>query len=147
MFHSLGLQSRFLVNVGGLDLGHWATCKGLEVTFVAQEVDAGGFYDAPMLFPEKIKYKDIELTRAMAAASSMALNVWLEASAAEWQLSPEFCIGVPAEIILFDSHYEPIMNWTLPQVIPKEWKGPQFDANGHGVAMETLVLGHTGFLA
>jgi phage tail-like protein len=146
MPENFGLQNRFHVEIGGLDLGHWATCKGLEVTFETVDLKGGAIYDAPTLFPERLTYKDIELTRAMSAASSAAVFAWLNANAAQWMLSPEFCIGMPAEIVLFDATYEPIMAWTLPEAFPKVWKGPQFDANTAGVALETLVLSHTGFL-
>jgi phage tail-like protein len=146
MPENFGLQNRFRVEVGGLDLGHWATCKGLEVEFKAIELKGGAVYDEPQLFPERITYKDIELTRAMSAASSAAVYAWLTANALQWSLSPEFCIGMPAEIMLFDASYEPVMSWTLPEAFPRAWRGPQFDAHTAGVAQETLVLTHTGFL-
>lgn len=146
MPENFGLANRFHVEVGGLDLGHWATCKGLEVDFKTEELTSGAVYDEPLLFPDRLVYKDIELTRAMSAVSSAAMFAWLNANALQWKLSPEFCIGLPAEIVLFDASYEPIFAWTLPQVSPKSWKGPQFDANTAGVAVETLVLTHTGFL-
>jgi phage tail-like protein len=149
MPENFGLQNRFHVEVGGLDLGHWATCKGLEVEFVTDaEIKGagGGVYDEPLLFPDRLKYKEIELTRAMSAASSVVVSAWLNAHAMEWMISPEFCVGLPAEIVLFDSSYEPVMAWTLSEAFPKAWKGPQFDASTAGVALETLVLTHTGFL-
>jgi phage tail-like protein len=146
MPENFGLQNRFHVEIGGLDLGHWATCKGLEVTFDTVELKSGGVHDEPLLFPSKLTYKEIELTRAMSAGSSAAVFAWLNANAAQWSFSPEFCIGMPAEIVLFDSAYDPVFAWTLPEAYPKAWKGPQFDANAAGVALETLVLVHSGFL-
>lgn len=147
MPEEFGLINRFHVEVGGLDLGNWATCKGLQVTFETKHVDAGGFYDQPMLFPERITYKELELSRAMSAASSAAVFAWLTEAAAEWQLSPEFCVGMPAEIVLFDSRYEPVFAWTFPQVFAKEWRGPELTAKANDVAVETLILSHGGFLA
>jgi hypothetical protein len=94
MPENFGLVNRFHVEIGGLDLGHWATCKGLEVHFDTTEIKGGAVYDEPLLFPERLTYK----------------------------------------------------SWTLPEAYPKVWKGPQFDANTAGVALETLVLAHTGFL-
>ena len=58
-----------------------------------------------------------------ASVGSAAVFAWLTANAVQWKISPEFCVGMPAEIVLFDAAYEPIMAWTLPQVYAKAWRG------------------------
>jgi hypothetical protein len=50
------------------------------------------------------------------------------------------------KITLFDQHYEEVASWELQNVMPAAWKGPQFDASGKAVAIETLDLIHEGFL-
>ena len=50
------------------------------------------------------------------------------------------------KISLFDSKLAEVASWELQHVLPQAWKGPQFDANGKLVALETLELVHEGFL-
>lgn len=49
-------------------------------------------------------------------------------------------------IVMVDAHLAEVARWDLQHVLPAAWKGPQFDANGKLVAIETLDLVHEGFL-
>ena len=50
------------------------------------------------------------------------------------------------KITLFDTALAEVATWELQNVMPAAWKGPQLDANGKVVAVETLDLIHEGFL-
>jgi phage tail-like protein len=50
------------------------------------------------------------------------------------------------KITMFDTALEEVASWELQNVMPAAWKGPQLDANGKVVAVETLDLVHEGFL-
>ena len=55
--------------------------------------------------------------------------------------------GGTAEIKLFSSQGVNIMTWSLHNVFPSRWDGPELDATtAAGIAMETLELVHEGFL-
>ena len=51
-----------------------------------------------------------------------------------------------ARITLYDAHAEEVASWSLRNVYPAAWRGPNLDAMDHQVAQETLVLVHEGFL-
>jgi phage tail-like protein len=51
-----------------------------------------------------------------------------------------------ARITLFDAHREEVASWSLRNVYPAAWHGPDLDATGNNVALETLQLVHEGFL-
>jgi phage tail-like protein len=50
------------------------------------------------------------------------------------------------QITLHDAHGEMVATWSLRGVYPLKWSGPQLNADGRGVAVETLELFHEGFL-
>ena len=47
----LGLNTRFLVEVDGVDLGGWGHCSGLTVEFKNVQIEEGGNYDYQPILP------------------------------------------------------------------------------------------------
>ena len=45
-----------------------------------------------------------------------------------------------------DAKLSDVAQWKLKNAMPQSWKGPQLDATGKGVALETLEIVHEGFL-
>jgi phage tail-like protein len=142
----LGLTMRFKVTVDGLSLGYWTTCKGLSMTFNAKPV-LGNVYDSFTYIPERVTYSDVQLSRAMNSQDSPKVWRWLAQCRDQWYgPEPGDWSDKTAVIALFDSKYHPVTHWTLSNVYPKEWKGPDLDAGGKTIALETLTLAHEGFL-
>jgi phage tail-like protein len=143
---NLGLQMRFKVTVDGLSLGYWSSCKGLSMTFKATRVD-GNVYDSYDYLPERVDYSDVTLVRAMNSKDSGAVWRWLADCRKQWYgPEPGDWSGKTAVIQLFDAQYQLVTGWTLSDVYPKQWHGPDLDAGGGGIALETLVLAHQGFM-
>jgi phage tail-like protein len=144
----LGLSNRFRVTVGGVDLGNWATCQGLNVTFNPVALDAGGDYGYMHILPGQVKYGNVKITRAMSAKESQSLQKWLSGQV-DSLMSIEGNVAYEdgtATITLLDAHGGDVVHWTLRGVHPNSWTGPSFDANSSKIAMETLELVHEGFL-
>lgn len=144
----LGLANRFRVEVGGVDLGSWSKCTGLEVTFKTKEVVSGGEYDHVYQLPEKVTFGKVTLVRGMTSKDSAALRSWLSKKAKEYVAvggNLDYEDG-DAKITLYDAHGGDVISWELRGVHVAQWKGPSFDANSNKVAEETLVLVHEGFL-
>lgn len=144
----LGLTNRFRVSVRGVDLGNWATCQGLNVTFNPVALEAGGDYGYVHYLPGQVKYGNVKMTRAMSSKESGDLQKWL-ASQAEQLNSAAGNIDYEdgdATITLLDAHGEDVISWSLRGVHPNSWTGPSFDANSSKIAFETLELVHEGFL-
>lgn len=135
----LGLSMRFDVTVGGIDLGAWATCKGLAVTFRQTAIKALGQHGFTSYVPGRVEYAPVKLERAIAKGEWTKVKGWLErmVDASE---------GSDATITLRDSSLGEVATWTLRNALPAAWKGPSLDAKGNSVALETLELVHEGFL-
>jgi phage tail-like protein len=142
----LALTARFHVSVQGVDLGGWARCQGLEVTFNSVPVTDGGNYQYQTILPGEIKYSKVVLQRAISKKETQKVLGWLQDRAANWVDANKSGGGGHATIILFDSRGGEVTRWTLRNVYPESWKGPDLDAMSVGVAMEQLVLVHEGFL-
>jgi phage tail-like protein len=144
----LGLSTRFRVVVQGVDLGGWATCRGLLVDFRQEQIKEGGHYDSFTIIPDRVQYTPITLTRAMNATDSAAVQGWLQQVVREWYAdsSDGGYSDHTAQITLLDAHQSPVTTWSLRNVYPLRWRGPDLDARTGNIAVETLDLAHEGFL-
>jgi phage tail-like protein len=144
----LGLTTRFRVVVQDVDLGGWATCRGLLVDFKHEALKEGGHYDSVTIMPDRVLYTPITLTRAMNATDSAAVQSWLSRVVEEWygDSSDGGYSDRTAQITLLDAYQEQVATWRLRNVYPLRWRGPDLDARTGNVAVETLDLAHEGFL-
>jgi phage tail-like protein len=145
----LGMSMRFRVSVDGINLGSWSTCAGLSVEFKSKRVAEGGNYEYSVILPDRIEYKTVMLRRAMSLQESQIVQRWLTGVVSGWYnaASPTDFGARTAEIELFDSSGNTLVSsWTLRNVFPARWTGPDLDATGSKVAIESLELIHEGFL-
>lgn len=149
----LGMAMRFDVVVDGHDLGSWSSCKGLNVLFKHDKVLELGNHEYTTYIPGRAEYANVVLERAMEKGDWDKTRGWLaKVSAAEWLLDSVGLGGVggdggsSAQIVLRDAKLGEVASWTLANALPTAWKGPQLDALGKKVAIETLELCHEGFL-
>ncbi len=142
----LALTTRFHVSVDGVDLGGWARCNGLEVKFNPEMQPDGGNYQYETVLPGHITYPHVTLERAISAADTAKVQAWLRDRASTWIDAHASGGGGTAQIALYDAHAQKVATWTLRNVYPDSWKGPDLNAGTLGIATETLVLVHEGFL-
>jgi phage tail-like protein len=119
------------------------------VVFKNKPVAVGGIYDYEVYLPEKMEYPAITLKRAINPKDSMALQSWLGKKVDDWMYSANGAgSGDTAKITLYDATGGDggIMTWSLRNVYPSKWTGPQLDAMTSGIAMESLEIVHEGFL-
>jgi len=143
----LGLTTRFLVEVGGISLGGWAKCTGLSVDFKHTPVIEGGNYEYQPILPDRIEYKMITLERAMSKEYSSDVQNWLRSKVSSYMKQDFRGQGAStAQITLCDSHGAKVLSWSLRNVYPAGWDGPELSAATFGIATEKLKLIHEGFL-
>ncbi len=165
----LGLQNRFLVTIDGINLGGWGRCTGLKVDFNPVKILEGGNYNNENILPGQVKYADITLERAMVPGESATVQRWLSSRVSGWVNAPGSAHGLVAQamnavgslvgaggiggaaggtgqITLCTAEGHPLISWSLRNVYPFSWSGPDLDASTMGIAKEKLVLCHEGFL-
>lgn len=144
----LGMAMRFEVTVDALSLGHWSSCRGLNVSFEHEEVECGGNYEYSVLLPKRLKYGAITLQRAVKQEDTAKVQTWLRQVTRDWYSYVDGVEypGTSAQIALKDASGNEVYRWELRNVFPKNWKGPDLDADTSKIALETLELAHQGFL-
>ncbi|WP_326948730.1 phage tail protein [Amycolatopsis sp. NBC_01307] len=147
---SLGMTMRFGVvtedNLKKIDLGFWRSCKGIAVDFETENVVDGGHYETQAYLPNGLKYQTVRLERVMTPDGSKAVQGWLRDMVDHWVNGDGSYRGGSATITLFDASNQEVLKWTLQNVFPKSWKGPDLDAKSAEFAIEALELVHEGFL-
>jgi phage tail-like protein len=130
------------------DLGLWKSCKGLSVTFESKPRYEGGTYDYPVaMLAEKMEYSNVTLQRAISTPDTTKVQQWLSSRAADWFGDRSFAYtGSTAVITLLAPDLTEVFSWSLRNVYPAKWVGPDLDAGSNAVALETLELKHRGFL-
>jgi len=150
---ALGLEMRFHVQIDGVDLGNWSSCKGLDVKVNLETVyDPGDYSHKRILFAD-VDYGRVELERAVDATSSPAVRTWLAEKLAPWSqpgaMPSQLQMvvgGGTATITLLDAAWTAVCSWSLRNVYPSGWTGPSLSAESKKVAIEQLELAHEGFL-
>ncbi|OLR92395.1 phage tail protein [Actinokineospora bangkokensis] len=148
-----GLAMRFHVQIDGLDLGAWSSCKGLDIKAKVERIyDPGDYSHKRILFAD-VDYEVVKLERAVDATSSPVLRSWLAERFSPWSqpgVMPELLSivtgGTTATITLLDARWAEVCSWTLRNPFPSGWTGPQLSAKESRVAIERLELVHEGFL-
>jgi phage tail-like protein len=139
---SVGQANRFrlkCVQPSDHDLGTFSKVEGLDVTWTVNSYQTGDQGNALFIFPGANKYNDVSLTRVVCEQSE-DVRTWL--SNTSFNHEPHLMT-----VEVFDETYTaPIMTWELRNAMPKKWSVTGFDAGASKVAMETLVIAHTGFL-
>lgn len=142
---TIGMVNSFAVSVGQFTLGQWAKIAGLSVKFDPIEYRTGTTNQLA-LAGGMAKYERIKLTRAVTGKAGSrgggTVQSWLET----YTKAPAPATGI---IRLFGpgSSSAALMTWTLRGVVPMSWNVQELDASASKVALETLEIGHTGFLA
>ena len=135
-----GMAHRFVVTAGSRELGSWSKVAGLSVTWDLAEYRVGNS-DQYFKYAGVPKFGRLKLSRAADSGGTGAVMTWLD----EVQSSG----GVPEEgaVQMLTSAGEPAVVWTLREMFPIAWQITEFDASAGKVAMETLEIVYSGFLA
>lgn len=135
----LGMSHKFVVTVGLFALGSWSKVSGLAVKWDLAEYRVGNS-DEYFKFAGVPKFERLKVSRAAALGSSTMVKQWLESSAQSG--------GTPMEgHVVLTSAGLPVAQWTLQAMFPIAWSISEFDSSSSKVAMETLEIAYSGFLA
>lgn len=138
----IGLGNRFnvVVQPAGYNLGSWSKADGLDVGWEVPDYRMGDGWNTRLFAPANTKYTTVKLLRAADSHDSRKVKNWLNKNATKHD------VGADVTITLCDSNGDPVMDWTLRNIVVKKWSVSSMDAGSSTVAIETLELDHEGFL-
>lgn len=126
----------FLVEIGGIARAAFQQVSGLDSTIDVIEHREGGDPLTPRKFPGQAKYSNITLKWGM--TDDAELYQW-HRSAVEGSVSRR-----DGSIVLLDRRGQEVARWNFFRAWPSKWDGPDFDAEGTDIAIETLEIVHEG---
>ena len=129
----------FTFQIDSEDLGAFSGCDGLGCEFVMETREEGGNNGVIWQLPTRLKYSNIKLTRAVNKDSAKIMT-WFAGQA-------KGITRKTATIQAMTLNGTVIAKWSLVDVVPVKWSGPQLSSDSNKVATETIEFAHHGFLA
>jgi phage tail-like protein len=128
----------FIVKIDDDSLGSFNSCDGLGCEYVVETREEGGNNGWVWQLPTRVKYSNVKLSRPITAESAKIAQ-WFTGGSAGVRRST-------ATIEARTLQGTTVARWSLMDVVPIRWTGPQLAADSAKVATETLELAHHGFL-
>jgi phage tail-like protein len=126
----------FLVEIDGIAQAGFFECTGLRLEVDVIEYREGGERSSVRKLPGLAKVGDITLKRGVTISNE--LQAWFES------VRNGVADRRNGAIVLLDDERKPVVRWKFFNAFPRRWEGPDLDAKGSEVAIETLTLSCEG---
>lgn len=130
------LNFNFLVEIDGISRAAFQEASGFDSTIDVVEHREGGDNTTPRKLPGMTKYSNIVLKRGI--TDDVELYQWHRQTI---QGNVQRRNG---SIVLLDRQGSEQVRWNFVNAWPTKWDGPDLNAEGNDVAIETLELAHEG---
>ena len=126
----------FLIEIDGISRAAFHEASGFDSTIDVVEHREGGDNLTPRKLPGMTKYANIVLK----------WGVTDDAQLYQWHLDAVKgkVTRRNGSIVLLDRQGQEKLRWNFVGAWPSKWDGPDFNAEGNDVAIETLELAHEG---
>lgn len=122
----------FRVEINGIAIAAFSECSGLRIEVEVIEYREGGDASSVRKLPGLSKVGDITLKRGITA--SRELYDWINA------IRNGVADRRSGVIVLLDDARKDAVRWHFTEAFPRKLEGPDLDAKGNDVAIETLTL-------
>src|SRR5690242_6586938 len=126
----------FLVEIDGVMKGSFSEVSGLDAEIDPIEYRTGDEDITVRKIPGLRKYSNITLKRGLTLDHS--LWDWMK------QGLDGKVIRTTMSVTLLDEARQPVLRWNVREAWPCKWEGPDLNAKGKDVAIETLEIRHEG---
>jgi phage tail-like protein len=130
------LAYRFLVEIEGIVVGGFSGVSGMQVSMQPEEVAEGGVNTHSHSLPTRYAHSNVTLRRGLTDADG--LWRWVE-DALEGRVRTR-----TVSVYVLDATGARVWGWQFLDAYPVGWTGPELQADGSGVAVESLELAHAG---
>jgi phage tail-like protein len=127
----------FLVEIDNIARAAFQECSGFDSTIDVIEHREGGDNTTPRKLPGMTKFSNIVLKWGM--TDDRDLYDW-HRRAIDGNVERK-----NGSIVLLNRKGEEVARWDFERAWPSKWDGPNLNAEGNDVAIETLELAHEGF--
>jgi len=138
------LGSRFLFEVDGIEIGLFASVRGLQVSSETQTITEGGQNGFAYRLPGRLEWPNITFSRGLTDAD--ALFDWVNKTSGEgFAAAGNKITRSTGAITAVASDGSRLRSWSLEGVFPVRWTGPDFAAANDDPLTEELEVAHHGF--
>jgi phage tail-like protein len=124
---------KYGLEVGGILVGGFMSCSGLETRRETKEVAEGGINDHVHVLPGPLVQGNVTLTRGITFTSF--LWEWFH-----WGMTDTDVLHLPVIIFRYNSGGVPVNIWPILSAYPVKWTGRQLQSGSLEAAVETLEL-------
>ena len=122
----------FRIEINGIAIAGFSECTGLRIEVDVIEYREGGDRTTVRKLPGMSKVGDITLKRGITA--SRELYDWINA------IRNGVADRRNGVIVLLDDERKDVVRWHFTDAFPRKLEGPNLDAKGNDVAIESLTL-------
>jgi phage tail-like protein len=134
----LGLKNYFKVEIGGIDVGSFGSCEGLEAETYIYEIEEGGFNNQTHKFLGRTRFPNIVLEKGI--TSNNDLFKWFN-DTCRTDDKIERKSGAIILYTLEDNQEEKeLKRWNFYKAIPCRWVGPRLEGSTSGMAIERIEI-------
>ena len=138
------LGSRFLFEVDGVEIGLFAAVRGLQVSSQTENLTEGGQNGYTHRLPGRLEWPNITFSRGLTDAD--ALFDWMNKTAGEgFAAAGNKITRSTGAITAVASNGNRLRSWSLEDVFPVRWTGPDFATASDDPLTEELEIAHHGF--
>jgi phage tail-like protein len=136
----------FLVEVDGVEIGHFMEVSGLELTVAVEEIPEGGENSFVHKLPGRMTWPNLVLKRGI--TQNDALIKWVNKSSGEqFAANGNKLTRSTAAITLIGPSGTRLRAWNFDGAFHVKWTGPSFAVTSDDMAVEELEIAHHGFRA
>lgn len=127
---------RFKVEIGALLVAGFSEVTGIQSEVEVMEYPEGGLNTYKHVLPKQTKYPRIVFKRGITQSS--ALWDWYN------DVVNGTVVRMSGSIILNNNGGKELCRWNFFDAYPVKWSGPDLNANGGNVAVESMEIVHNG---
>lgn len=138
------INSYFLFEVDGVEIGYFTEVSGLTVSLTVEEVHEGGQNGFVHQMPGRMTWPHLVFKRGITASD--ALFSWMNKSSGEgFAGNGNKLTRSTGAVTVLDAEGTRLRAWDLHDVYPVRWIGPEFSATSNEPLQEQLEVAHHGF--
>lgn len=131
---------RFLVEIDSLIVAGFSEVTGLELEMQPEEYEEGGVNEFTHKLPARVDHPNAVLRKGL--TDSPALWNWIADTVGH--VGSGTVTRKHVRLITLDSGGNETRGWEFRDAYPVKWSGPEFEADGGSVALESVELVHRG---
>jgi len=143
-FSEPAINSYFVFEVDGVEIGYFTEVTGLSVNMTIEEIHEGGQNGYVHQMPGRMTWPHLIFKRGV--TQSDALFDWMSKSSGEgFAGNGNKLTRSTGAVTVLDAEGTRLRAWEFDGIYPVRWSGPEFSSGSNEALQEQLEVAHHGF--